>query len=111
MDREVFSEKITRTWRSLENVEVVRKEVTALPRDGITVLATGPLTSEPLGRRDYRRSPGTPLFFYDAISPIVTRESDRFQKGLYGLPVWKGRGGLCQLPDERGRILSDSSRR
>ena len=97
VDRNVFSGKITRTLEDLENVEVVRKEVTALPRDGITVLATGPLTSETLSE-ELRKITGNALFFYDAISPIVTRESVDFEKAFMASRYGKGGEDYVNCP-------------
>jgi methylenetetrahydrofolate--tRNA-(uracil-5-)-methyltransferase len=101
VDRNVFSSKITRTLEGLENVEIVRKEVTVLPRDKITVLATGPLTSETLSE-EIQRVTGSALFFYDAISPIVTRESVDFQKAFMASRYGKGGEDYVNCPmDEK----------
>jgi methylenetetrahydrofolate--tRNA-(uracil-5-)-methyltransferase len=97
VDRNVFSGKITHILEDLENVEVVRKEVTALPRDGITVLATGPLTSETLSE-ELRKITGNALFFYDAISPIVTRESVDFKKAFMASRYGKGGEDYVNCP-------------
>jgi methylenetetrahydrofolate--tRNA-(uracil-5-)-methyltransferase len=50
VDREAFSKGITQILERLENVEIVRKEVSAIPQDEITIIATGPLTSEALSK-------------------------------------------------------------
>ena len=101
VDRNVFSSKITRTLEGLENVEIVRKEVTTLPRDKITVLATGPLTSQTLSE-EIQRVTGSALFFYDAISPIVTRESVDFQKAFMASRYGKGGEDYVNCPmDEK----------
>ena len=82
VDRQLFSKQITHTLENLGNVEVIRKEVPLIPKDGITIVATGPLTSDLLSR-DIQKETGTRhLFFYDAISPIVTAESINFQKAF-----------------------------
>ncbi|MEI9475504.1 MAG: methylenetetrahydrofolate--tRNA-(uracil(54)-C(5))-methyltransferase (FADH(2)-oxidizing) TrmFO [Deltaproteobacteria bacterium] len=97
VDRDVFSRKITHTLEGFENVEIVRKEVTTLPRDNISILATGPLTSEPLSR-EIQRVTGNQLFFYDAISPIVTRESIDFQKAFMASRYGKGGEDYVNCP-------------
>jgi methylenetetrahydrofolate--tRNA-(uracil-5-)-methyltransferase len=80
VDREVFSKRITHVLERLENVEVIREEVPLIPKAGITIVATGPLTSESLSK-DIQKLTGTRhLFFYDAISPIVAADSIDFQK-------------------------------
>ena len=82
VDREVFSKQITQALESLENVEVIREEVSSIPQDGITMIATGPLTSEMLSKEIQKVTGTQHLFFYDAISPIITAESINFQKAF-----------------------------
>jgi len=75
VDRRRFAEMVTAEIEGLPGVEVVRGEVTSIPEDGITVLATGPLTSPALSEDLARRVGQKHLYFYDAISPILTAES------------------------------------
>ena len=74
VDRERFAGAITAALENHPMVEVVREEVTAIPT-GLTILATGPLTSSALGAELSRIIGTQRLYFYDAISPIVTAES------------------------------------
>ena len=62
-------------------VEVVREEVTAIP-DGLTILATGPLTSPALEADLNRLIGARHLYFYDAIAPIVSAESIDMERCL-----------------------------
>ncbi len=71
--REGFPRAVTETVHAHPNIEVVRDEATALP-DGPTVVATGPLTSDALVEKIEVLS-GETLYFYDAASPIVHRDS------------------------------------
>src|SRR5918994_1088156 len=71
--REDFSRDVTETVHEHPNIEVVRAEATDLP-DGPTVIATGPLTSDALVEKIEALS-GETLYFYDAASPIIHRES------------------------------------
>src|SRR5918998_1534375 len=71
--REGFPRAVTETVEAHPKVEVVRREATELP-GGPTVVATGPLTSDALAERITALS-GETLFFYDAASPILFRES------------------------------------
>ena len=71
--REDFPRAVTETVHAHPNIEVVRKEATDLP-DGPTVVATGPLTSDALASKIEALS-GERLYFYDAASPIIHRES------------------------------------
>ena len=99
VDRTAFSRQVTETLENLKNVEVVRKEVSSIPQDRITIIATGPLTSETLSKEIQKVTGSHHLFFYDAISPIVTADSSRLSVCLQILPVWKRGRGLCQLSD------------
>src|SRR5215218_2545314 len=71
--REDFARAVTEMVHAHPNVEVVRKEVTDIP-DGPTVVATGPLTSDALAEKIESLS-GETLYFYDAASPIIHRDS------------------------------------
>ncbi|HSP77605.1 MAG TPA: methylenetetrahydrofolate--tRNA-(uracil(54)-C(5))-methyltransferase (FADH(2)-oxidizing) TrmFO [Myxococcaceae bacterium] len=73
VEREGFSEQVTRAVRGLPGVEVVAGEVEALP-EGPVVVATGPLTSDAL-TRELERYVGTKLYFYDSLAPIVSGDS------------------------------------
>jgi methylenetetrahydrofolate--tRNA-(uracil-5-)-methyltransferase len=71
--REDFPRAVTETVHDHPRIEVVRKEVTDIP-DGPTVVATGPLTSDALAGKIEALS-GETLYFYDAASPIIHRDS------------------------------------
>ncbi len=75
VDREVFASEIERAICSKSNIEVRREEVKAVPREGTVIVASGPLTSEPLAADIARITGSSRLFFYDAISPIVDADS------------------------------------
>jgi methylenetetrahydrofolate--tRNA-(uracil-5-)-methyltransferase len=75
VDRGVFSQDLTETLERHPLIELRRDEVTHIPNDGITVLTTGPLTSEALSV-DLERFTGQGyMSFFDAASPIVVGES------------------------------------
>ena len=71
--REDFPRAVTETIQAHPNIEVIRKEITDIPR-GPTVVATGPLTSDALAKKIEDLS-GETLYFYDAASPIIHRDS------------------------------------
>jgi methylenetetrahydrofolate--tRNA-(uracil-5-)-methyltransferase len=98
VDRETFSRGVTQTLERLENVEIVRKEVKAIPQDQITILATGPLTPEALSKEIQRVTGDRHLFFYDAISPIVTADSINFQKAFKASRYGKGGDDYVNCP-------------
>jgi len=91
VDREVFSKEVTEVLEGLKGVEIIREEVQAIPKEGITIVATGPLTSEAFSIEIQRLTGAIHLFFYDAISPIVTSESIDFSKTFKASRY--GRGG------------------
>ncbi len=74
VDRDVFSQKVTEKLVSHPNIEVCREEMTEIPVQP-TIIATGPLTSEKLSRRIAELTGEDSLYFFDAIAPIVERES------------------------------------
>ncbi len=98
VDREVFSQRVTQIIEKLENVEIVRREVPAIPEDGITIIATGPLTSETLSKEIQRFTGDRHLFFYDAISPIVTADSINFEKAFKASRYGKGGEDYINCP-------------
>ncbi len=73
VDRDLFSAAVTDAVRQHPLITVEETEVTALPADGVTVVATGPLTAEALAADIERLCGG--LHFYDAAAPIVAADS------------------------------------
>lgn len=89
VDRDEFSKLVTKKIEENENIEIIKEEVTTIP-GGITIIATGPLTSDALSSEIAKLTGEEKLFFYDAAAPIVTKESidmnnaftaDRYGKG------------------------------
>ncbi|RYL92941.1 FADH(2)-oxidizing methylenetetrahydrofolate--tRNA-(uracil(54)-C(5))-methyltransferase TrmFO [Sporolactobacillus sp. THM19-2] len=74
VDRHDFSAKVTETLKNMPLIRVVHEDVTTLP-DGITVVATGPLTSDGLSRSLKKMTGEDYLYFYDAAAPIISAES------------------------------------
>lgn len=75
VDRGEFSRYITRKIESHQNIEIVREEATTLSSDEVTVICTGPLTSEALTLEIMKLTGDDQLYFYDAIAPIVAADS------------------------------------
>ena len=94
VDRTAFSREITEALEQHPLVTVIRKEVTRIP-EGITVIASGPLSSDAITEQITGLCPEFDLHFYDAVAPIVT---------LLCVPVRQGNGRLCKLPDDEGRV-------
>jgi methylenetetrahydrofolate--tRNA-(uracil-5-)-methyltransferase len=75
VDRNIFSEEITRALDGHPRIEIRRGEVTKIPAEGIVIIATGPLTSDALAHEITRFTGAERLYFYDSISPIVAADS------------------------------------
>src|SRR5271157_2581355 len=76
VDREKFSQAATEAIKRESLIRVLREEVTRIDEnDGITIVASGPLTSDALSQDILRLSGSDQLFFYDSISPIVEADS------------------------------------
>lgn len=87
VDREEFSKMVTNRIIDHENIQIVREEILSIP-DGLTLISTGPLTSEKLAKNIQRATGEDHLYFYDAISPIIDYESINmsiaFRESRYG---------------------------
>ena len=75
VDRETFSQYVTDKLMSLPNIEIVAGEVRSIPQDEITVVATGPLTSETFAEQIKALNGQDSLHFFDAAAPIVAADS------------------------------------
>ncbi len=75
VDRDVFSAEVEKRLASLPNLEVVRERVERLPDAGLTIVATGPLTAGSLAESIGAVTGAESLAFFDAIAPIVYRDS------------------------------------
>ena len=75
VDRDVFSREVEAALEAHPNVEIVRETIDALPAEGLTIVATGPLTAASLAESIGRATGADSLAFFDAIAPIVHRDS------------------------------------
>lgn len=75
VDREAFSQEITRQVDSHPGIKVIHEEAAALPAQGLVLIATGPLTEGALAEEIRQLTGDSRLNFYDAVAPIVTAES------------------------------------
>jgi methylenetetrahydrofolate--tRNA-(uracil-5-)-methyltransferase len=75
VDRDVFSAEVQKVLEGHPNVTVVRERVDELPATGMTIVATGPLTAPSLAQSIVKATGEDRLAFFDAIAPIVHRES------------------------------------
>ncbi len=96
VDREEFSKMVTNEIQKNERIEIINEEITKIP-SGITIIATGPLTSESLSD-ELMTLTGDKLFFYDAAAPIVTRESINMEKAFTADRYGKGESDYINCP-------------
>lgn len=91
VDRNIFSRLVTENIKNNPLIEVISDEVTAIPKDAVTVIATGPLTSDALCS-DIVAMMGKSLSFFDAAAPIVTAESIDMESAFAASRYDKGDG-------------------
>ena len=91
VDREVFSKKVTEALENMENVEIIRQEIgkdglsiESIAKDGIVIIATGPLTSDALSKQILELTGEDDLHFYDAAAPIIFKDSIDMNIAFYG---------------------------
>lgn len=123
VDRDIFSKKVTEVLKNHPLIEIVNEEVGTkrlsleeLAKEGIVIVATGPLTSEGLAKQIQQITGQDKLYFYDAAAPIVTKESIDFSIAFYGdrysqekkkeetVEQWKRRLELAQVNQEQSYI-------
>ncbi|MFK7901835.1 MAG: methylenetetrahydrofolate--tRNA-(uracil(54)-C(5))-methyltransferase (FADH(2)-oxidizing) TrmFO [Nitratireductor sp.] len=85
VDRDLFSQAVTKAIEEHENIEIEREEVTGLPPKewGQTIIATGPLTAPSLAEEIAKATGADALAFFDAIAPIVHFDSIDFSKAWF----------------------------
>jgi methylenetetrahydrofolate--tRNA-(uracil-5-)-methyltransferase len=101
VDRIRFAEYITDRIEQHPNIELVREEVTSIPQDEVTVIATGPLTSDALTREIMKWTGDDQLYFYDAIAPIVAADSIDMSVAFKAARYGKGGDDYINCPMTR----------
>src|SRR5438876_1048939 len=98
VDRTTFAARVTEAISREPLITVRREEVTRIDEDHITVIATGPLTSDALSQEIARLSGSSHLYFYDSISPIVEAESIDMTKVYFAARYDKGSADYSNCP-------------
>lgn len=101
VDRELFSSEITKRLEQHPNVCIHREEVHKIPQTGITIVASGPLTSDDLAEDIQKLTGVQALSFYDAAAPIVTLESIDLEKAFWASRYDKGEADYLNCPMTR----------
>lgn len=97
VDRHDFAGRVTETIRNHPNIEIVNEEVTDIP-EGITIIATGPLTSPALAEKVKELTGQDYLYFYDAAAPIVEKDSIDMDKVYLKSRYDKGEAAYLNCP-------------
>ena len=98
VDRDKFSERVTEEILKMENIELIKEEVRKIPEDEITIIATGPLTSDLLSTEIAKIVDSKSLYFYDAAAPIIEKSSVDMNIGFLGDRYGKGESAYINLP-------------
>ena len=98
VDREEFSRKVTEYMENLDNVEIIKEEVTEIQDDAVTIIATGPLTSDVLFEKISKLVGNNELHFYDAAAPIIEKSSVDMNIAFIGDRYGKGEADYINLP-------------
>jgi methylenetetrahydrofolate--tRNA-(uracil-5-)-methyltransferase len=110
VDRAAFAAEVTRAIEGEARIHVRREEVTAIDEnDGLTIVATGPLTSDALSSEIGRLSGNSHLYFYDSISPIVEADSIDMSRVYMAARYDKGTADYINCPmnkEEYERFLN-----
>lgn len=97
IDRELFSQTVTETIENNPYINVIKDEVPEIP-DGYTIIASGPLTSDSLANSIKEFTESEHLHFFDAIAPIVEKDSINFEKAFWASRYDKGEASYINCP-------------
>ena len=98
IDRTLFSQKVEDLIKQNGKINIIREEILTIPSDIPTIIASGPLTSDPLAE-DIKRFTGEEhLHFFDAIAPIVEKDSINFDRAFYASRYDKGEASYINCP-------------
>lgn len=98
VDRDEFSKIITDTIVNHPNITVKNEKVTEIPKEAVTVIATGPLTDEALAQEISCYCQNENLSFFDAAAPIVTKESVDFSRAFFASRYDRGDDDYINCP-------------
>ncbi len=105
VDRTAFSDYITEKIRNNPLIEVIEKECISIPEDEITVVATGPLTSDGLAKYIGEITGEDSLHFFDAAAPIVSFDSIDMTKAFFASRYGKGSADYINCPMTKSEYL------
>lgn len=98
IDREVFSDTVSKLLEQSGKINIIREEITKIPADIPVIVASGPLTSDNLAQDIKDFTGAEHLHFFDAIAPIVDKDSIDFDKAFYATRYDKGDACYINCP-------------
>ncbi|MBP2629415.1 MAG: Methylenetetrahydrofolate--tRNA-(uracil-5-)-methyltransferase trmFO [Firmicutes bacterium] len=102
VDRQGFSEYITKKIKNHPLIHVINEEVTEIPEtDDVVIIASGPLTSPALSEKIANLAGQEYLYFYDAAAPIVVKESLNMDRAYKASRYGKGDDDYINCPMNR----------
>ena len=101
VDRNKFADYITEKIERHPNIRIIREEVRTIPPDEITIIATGPLTSDALTDEIMKLTGDDQLYFYDAIAPIVAADTIDMRVAFKAARYGKGGDDYINCPFDR----------
>lgn len=106
VDRDSFSKKVTQIINELPNVHVHNEEIKDIPKDGINIIATGPLTSDLLATKIKEFCGSESLHFFDAAAPIITAESIDYNIVYKKSRYDKGEAAYLNCPMDKEQFVN-----
>ena len=106
IDRVLFSNRVTNLIEKNPNINIIREELTEIPTDCPVIIASGPLTSPALAEKIKTLTGEEHLYFFDAIAPIVEKESINFDKAFYQNRYNKGEPCYINCPMNKEEYLN-----
>ncbi len=101
IDRVGFSKKVTELIENNENIEFIREELKEIPSDKPVIIASGPLTSDDLANKIQEFTKSEHLHFFDAIAPIVEKDSINFDTAFWASRYDKGEASYINCPMDK----------
>lgn len=98
IDREGFADKVTARINENPNINVIKEEISEIPENQNVIIASGPLTSDSLADSIKSFTKNEHLHFFDAIAPIIEKDSINFDKAFYASRYNKGEASYINCP-------------
>ena len=106
MDRDAYAAEVTDALEAHPLIDVVRERVDALPADGLAIVATGPLTAAPLAAAIAEHTGAEALAFFDALAPVVHRDSIDMEHAWMASRWDKGTADYINCPLDRDQYAA-----